>query len=216
MSEKERVSGRERREERRRWRERPRRILRVATVLGIAVAIGSGVGALIGVLVLPSVLDGGDQNNAPAALASPTPGGEQPGPPPVEGELRLTESGLGIIDIVEGPGATPEPGDLLTVDYTGWLSDGTKFGSTLEDGEPYEFVLGEQAVIDGWEEGLATMKVGGERRLVIPPELGYGEEGAVPLVPPNSKLTFNIKLLKIAKPVEATPTETPPVQTPSG
>ena len=209
MSERERLGGHERREERRRWRERPRRLLRAAAVLGIAVAIGSGVGAPIGVLVLPSVLDGGDQSDAPEELASPTPGGEQTGPPPVEGQLRLTESGLGIIDIVEGPGATPVPGDLLTVHYTGWLSDGTEFANTLEDANPYEFPLGEQAVIAGWEEGLATMKVGGERRLIVPPELGYGEQGALPLIPPNAKLTFDVKLLKITKAVEAAPTQTP-------
>jgi peptidylprolyl isomerase len=213
VSEEERMSGRERREERRRWRERPKRILRATAVIGAAVAIGSAVGAVIGIAVLPSLFgdeDGGDGSAVLASPtpASPTPGGDGSGPPPIDGELTLTDSGLGIIDIVEGPGETPEPGDMLTVHYTGWLSDGTKFDSSLDRQEPYEFVLATGQVIDGFEEGLATMKVGGERRLIIPAELGYGVAGAPPLIPPSAELTFDVTLMKITKPVEAPPEPT--------
>lgn len=210
MNEERRATGRDRREERRRWRDRPRRALQAAAVLGIALAIGSGVGAVVGVLVLPSIFE--NDGGASGSTTTPptlTPTAVTSGPPPVEGALTLTSSGLGIIDIVEGTGAAADPGDLLSVEYTGWLSDGTEFGSSLKDGAPYEFVLGAGEVIEGWEEGLADMKVGGERRLIVPPELGYGAAGAGSVVPPNSQLTFDVKLVRVARPIEGTPAITP-------
>jgi FKBP-type peptidyl-prolyl cis-trans isomerase len=107
------------------------------------------------------------------------------------------EGGLEIIDIEVGTGDSPQPGQTVVVHYTGWLADGTKFDSSLDRGQPFEFVLGAGRVIAGWDEGLASMKVGGQRRLIIPPELGYGEQGYPPVIPPNAQLIFDIELLEI-------------------
>ena len=96
-----------------------------------------------------------------------------------------------------GSGATPKAGQTVVVDYTGWLSDGTKFASSVDRGTPFEFVLGAGKVIAGWDEGLATMKVGGKRRLIIPASLAYGEQGRSPTIPPNAELTFDLELLEI-------------------
>ncbi len=144
------------------------------------------------------VIDGDDDGVAPPIVsASPTPASVDTGPPPVADEPTFSDSGLGIIDIEAGSGETPETGKLVVVHYTGWLSDGTKFDSSLDRGTPFEFVLDLGQVIDGWDEGLATMKVGGKRRLIIPPELAYGEGGSPPTIPPNAELTFDIELLEI-------------------
>ncbi len=159
------------------------------------------------------VIDGGDdgveplivsasptaQVNTPEPLPSPGPAT----PPAVDTEPTFTDTGLGIIDIEAGTGETPEPGKLVVVHYTGWLSeDGTKFDSSLDRGTPFEFPLGEGRVIPGWDEGVATMKVGGKRRLIIPPELAYGEAGR-PDIPPNAELTFDIELLEIKEAPES-------------
>jgi FKBP-type peptidyl-prolyl cis-trans isomerase FkpA len=85
----------------------------------------------------------------------------------------------------------------VVVNYTGWLKDGTKFDSSLDRNEPLHFELGESGIIQGWNEGVAGMKVGGKRKLVIPPELGYGSRGRPPKIPPNAELTFEIELLSI-------------------
>ena len=90
------------------------------------------------------------------------------GPPAVSGEPTVTATGLGIIDVVTGTGATPNPGQTVSVQYTGWTSDGAKFDSSLDRGKPFEFTLGAGEVIAGWDEGLATMLVGGKRRLIDP------------------------------------------------
>ncbi len=120
------------------------------------------------------------------------------GPPVVPGEPSVTDSGLGIIDIEPGTGVMPATGQLVSVQYTGWLSEeGTKFDSSLDSGAPFEFVLGTGQVIAGWDEGLATMKVGGKRRLIIPAELGYGETGSPPSIPPGAELIFDVELLEI-------------------
>jgi RNA polymerase sigma factor (sigma-70 family) len=120
------------------------------------------------------------------------------GPPPVDAEPTFTATGLGIIDIEAGTGETPMPRQILVVHYSGWLSeDGTKFDSSLDRGAPFEFLLGIGQVIEGWDEGLATMRVGGKRRLIIPPELAYGEQGRPPTIPPNAELTFDVELLEI-------------------
>ena len=114
-----------------------------------------------------------------------------------EGEITVKESGLKYVDIEEGLGAIPQPGQTVVVHYTGWLADGTKFDSSIDRGQPFEFTLGARRVIAGWEEGLASMKVGGKRKLVIPPHLGYGEKGFPPVIPPDAELTFEVELLDI-------------------
>ena len=114
-----------------------------------------------------------------------------------EEDYVSTESGLKYYDFVEGEGATPEAGQTVVVHYSGWLEDGTMFDSSVERGQPFPFVIGQGSVISGWDEGLATMKVGGRRQLVIPPELGYGENGAGGVIPPNATLIFEVELLEI-------------------
>ncbi len=114
-----------------------------------------------------------------------------------EGQPMTTPSGLQIEDQVEGTGATPANGDQVSVHYTGWLTDGTKFDSSKDRGQPFKFTLGQGMVIKGWDEGVATMKVGGKRKLTIPPELGYGANGAGGVIPGNATLVFEVELLGI-------------------
>lgn len=111
--------------------------------------------------------------------------------------IQTTASGLKYIDLVEGTGATPEAGQTVSVHYTGTLEDGTKFDSSRDRNRPFSFRLGQGQVIKGWDEGLSTMKVGGQRRLIIPPDLGYGARGAGGVIPPNATLIFDVELLKI-------------------
>lgn len=106
-----------------------------------------------------------------------------------------TASGLKYTDTVVGTGATPQRGQTLSVHYTGTLANGTKFDSSRDKGRPMDFRLGLDPMIKGWDEGLATMKVGGRRNLVIPPALGYGPQGRPPNIPGNSILLFDIELL---------------------
>ncbi|MGF1498635.1 MAG: FKBP-type peptidyl-prolyl cis-trans isomerase [Elainellaceae cyanobacterium] len=113
-------------------------------------------------------------------------------------ETVTTPSGLQYVDLVEGDGATPQPGQTVIVHYTGTLEDGTKFDSSRDRNQPFSFRLGAGRVIRGWDEGIATMKVGGRRRLIIPPELGYGARGAGGVIPPNATLIFDVELLRIA------------------
>jgi peptidylprolyl isomerase len=108
-----------------------------------------------------------------------------------------TETGLKYYDFETGDGPTPQAGQEVVVHYTGWLLNGTKFDSSLDRGSPFSFVLGAGRVISGWDEGLATMKVGGKRQLVIPPELAYGDQGASGVIPPNATLVFEVELLEI-------------------
>ncbi len=195
MSKRKRMSGRERREQRRQARQRFASMgPRVALV---AAAVATPI--VIALALILFVIDGDDEGVAtPIVSASPTPARVDTGPPPLADEPIFSESGLGIIDIEAGSGETPETGKLVVVNYTGWLSeDGTKFDSSLDRGTPFEFPLGAGQVIAGWDEGVATMKVGGKRRLIIPPELGYGEGGSPPTIPPNAELTFDIELLEI-------------------
>ena len=127
---------------------------------------------------------------------TPTPQAEG-GPPSVSGEPTTTASGLQIIDIEVGGGESPQTGQTVVVHYTGWLADGTKFDSSVDRGDPFSFTIGRGQVISGWDEGVATMKVGGKRRLIIPPELGYGATGYPPIIPANAQLTFDVELLEI-------------------
>ncbi|UCH87732.1 MAG: FKBP-type peptidyl-prolyl cis-trans isomerase [Dehalococcoidia bacterium] len=130
------------------------------------------------------------------AEQTPTPQADG-GPPPVAGEPTVTSSGLQYIDIEVGSGESPQTGQTVVVHYTGWLADGTKFDSSLDRGEPFSFTFGTGRVIKGWDEGLATMKVDGKRRLIIPPELAYGESGQPPRIPANAELTFDVDLIEI-------------------
>jgi FKBP-type peptidyl-prolyl cis-trans isomerase len=118
-------------------------------------------------------------------------------PPEITGDEVATGSGLKYIEIEEGTGVTPLNGQTVSVHYTGWLqSGGTKFDSSLDRGQPFEFPLGQGRVIAGWDEGLATMKIGGKRRLIIPPDLGYGPGGSGP-IPANATLIFDVELLDV-------------------
>lgn len=129
----------------------------------------------------------------------------EPGPPPPpeapaevdEADYTTTESGLKYYDFEEGSGDPPQAGQQVTVHYTGWLEDGTRFDSSLLRGQPFDFVVGVGQVIPGWDEGVASMKVGGQRQLIIPAELAYGDRGAGGVIPPDATLIFEVELLEI-------------------
>ena len=117
------------------------------------------------------------------------------------GKAMTTPSGLHITDSKVGTGATPKTGQTCVMHYTGWLyqngAKGQKFDSSVDRGQPFEFPIGQKRVIAGWDEGVATMKVGGKRTLIIPPELGYGARGAGGVIPPNATLIFEVELLDV-------------------
>ena len=119
------------------------------------------------------------------------------------GKTMTTSSGLQIIDSKMGSGATPKTGQICVMHYTGWLyqngAKGKKFDSSVDRGEPFEFPIGRHQVIAGWDEGVATMKVGGKRTLIISPELGYGARGAGGVIPPNATLIFDVELLDVKR-----------------
>src|SRR5262249_40039491 len=128
------------------------------------------------------------------AAMAPTPAAAQ-----AAAATTTTPSGLKITDSKVGAGATPKPGQICVMHYTGWLYEGgakgKKFDSSLDRGQPFEYPIGQRRVIAGWDEGVATMKVGGKRTLIIPPELGYGARGAGGVIPPNATLIFDVELL---------------------
>lgn len=109
----------------------------------------------------------------------------------------MTDSGLKYDDLVVGEGAEAQSGQRVSVHYTGWLTDGSKFDSSVDRNDPFQFALGRGMVIRGWDEGVVGMKVGGKRKLTIPPQLGYGAQGAGGVIPPNATLVFDVELLEI-------------------
>jgi peptidylprolyl isomerase len=129
----------------------------------------------------------------------------EPGPPPPpeaptqveEASYVTTDTGLKYYDLKEGSGNTPQARQIVVVHYTGWLEDGKMFDSSLSRGQPFEFPIGAGQVIPGWDEGVASMKVGGKRQLVIPSELAYRERGVEGAIPPNATLIFEVELLDI-------------------
>ncbi|QSR84516.1 FKBP-type peptidyl-prolyl cis-trans isomerase [Methylacidimicrobium sp. B4] len=128
---------------------------------------------------------------------------DQPLPPSGAGEsageekVVTTPSGLKYVDLVVGTGNPVQPGKRVTVDYVGKLEDGKVFDSSHSHGKPFTFVMGQRGVIAGWTEGIATMREGGKRNLTIPPQLGYGADGAGDVIPPNAVLLFEIEVLKV-------------------
>jgi len=122
-------------------------------------------------------------------------------PTSAQGTTMTTASGLQITDSKVGSGASPKTGQVCVMHYTGWLYEngakGAKFDSSLDRGEPFEFQIGMGQVIKGWDEGVASMKVGGKRTLIIPPQLGYGARGAGGVIPPNATLIFDVELLGV-------------------
>ena len=152
----------------------------------------------------------GDTGTAPAAPAStsttaPAPPtadiSKKPATTKIDGKtvtMKSTPSGLQYYDIKVGTGPSPAPGQTADVQYTGALPDGTKFDSSYDHGtDPFPFQVGAGRVIKGWDEGVATMKVGGKRRLVIPADLAYGEQSPTPAIPPNSTLVFDVELIDV-------------------
>ncbi len=178
-----------------------------------------GVVVILGAIVAVSLFGGGGGSDAvvaqptttvipgPTATIPPqTPGTPPASPPPVEGQPVTTASGLQYIDIAPGAGGTAVNGDKLAVNYTGWLqSDGTMFDSSIDNTEPFSFVLGAGSVIKGWDEGMATMQKGGKRRLIIPPELAYGASGQG-TIPPNATLIFDVEVVEIFPAATPAPT----------
>ena len=137
--------------------------------------------------------------------AAPAPADEKAAPAPAaekkESKMVTTPSGLQYEDTKVGTGESPKAGQTCVMQYTGWLwvdgKKGKKFDSSLDRGQPFSFPLGQGRVIKGWDEGVATMKVGGKRLLLIPPDLAYGARGMSSLIPPNSTLYFEVQLLRI-------------------
>ncbi len=161
----------------------PVAVLAIALLAGCnqyeAQNVGSSAGATPSTPSTPST-------PAPAAAATPT-----------GGKVHKLPSGLQYEDMVVGSGKMAEPGMNVSVHYTGWLTDGTKFDSSLDRNQAFQFQLGAGMVIRGWDEGVKGMRIGGKRKLTIPPDMGYGAAGAGGVIPPNATLVFDVELLAI-------------------
>ena len=167
------AAQREQRRLARQAKERQRRII-IGSVIGVIVLL---------VLVLVGVDYFQNQTSSEPSVDTTT-------------GMTTTASGLQYQDLVLGEGPAAQNGNTVSVHYTGWLEDGTQFDSSV-GGEPFEFVLGTGGVIQGWEEGITGMQAGGQRKLIIPPELAYGANGYGSVIPPNATLTFDVELLEI-------------------
>ena len=152
--------------------------------------------ALVAALVLVAC-GGGDPETDDDAAPADTPTADAGGGGECSTDYTTTDSGLKIRDIDCGDGDEAQRGDTLEVHYEGRLEDGRKFDASRDHGSTFEFQLGAGMVIAGWDEGLVGMKVGGKRELIIPPELGYGETGSPPAIPPNATLVFEVELVSI-------------------
>ncbi len=129
--------------------------------------------------------------------ASPAGGAAAAPTPTSSANMTKTTSGLRYTDLKVGDGPSPKSGQTCSVHYTGWLTNGTKFDSSLDRGQPFAFPIGQGQVIKGWDEGVMGMKVGGKRKLMVPPDLAYGPGGYPPVIPPNSELIFEVELLGV-------------------
>ena len=167
-----------------------------------------GIGALVtGVVVLAAAAiaiagcgSGGgtsQSTSTSAALTGSTQSAISTGPSTGTSSSTQEANGLQIQDEVVGTGPATKAGDTVTVNYTGWLTSGKKFDASADHGQPFTFTLGQGQVITGWDQGVAGMKAGGKRKLTIPPELGYGAQGAGGVIPPNATLIFEVELVKI-------------------
>ena len=160
--------------------------------------------ALVGALVGLAACGGSDEADEASVAESPEPAAAAPSLPEFAetlnvslGDMQRSPTGLYVLDVDEGTGLAAKEGHVVTVHYSGWLPTGALFDSSVEGGEPFSFQLGRRDVIAGWEEGVRGMRIGGKRRLVIPPELAYGQRGYPGAIPPNAYLVFDVELLDI-------------------
>jgi peptidylprolyl isomerase len=135
------------------------------------------------------------QTTAPAPQEVPKEAAEVAKPAAPEPKMVTTPSGLKYQELAVGKGPMPKAGSRVMVHYTGWLTNGQKFDSSVDRNQPFTFTLGRGEVIKGWDEGVATMHSGGKRKLIVPPSLGYGAKGFDALIPPNATLVFEVELL---------------------
>jgi FKBP-type peptidyl-prolyl cis-trans isomerase len=149
----------------------------------------------------PAAAPSAAQTPPPAAAQTPPPAAPAKAPaaptPTTAAQEKSLPSGLKYVDLVEGTGDVAATGKTVIMHYTGWLTDGTKFDSSLDRGQPFPVPLGQRRVIPGWEQGIPGMKVGGKRKLIIPPDLAYGPKGFPGAIPPNATLIFEVELLGI-------------------
>jgi hypothetical protein len=152
----------------------------------------------------PTPVSGPVAGTSVTSESTPTPGGDDFNAGSGITPVKLPD-GLQYVDVKKGDGATAGTHDTVTVQYTGWLSNGTKFDSSRDRGQPFQTALGQQQVIPGWDEGIPGMKVGGIRKLIVPPSLGYGAQGQPPTIPANSTLVFLVELLQVTPSPSGTP-----------